>query len=227
MSENSYSEILKNGIWKNNPGLVQLLGLCPLLAVTSTAVNGLALGTATLVVLILSNFFISLVRKIVLPEIRIMIYMLIITSLVTCAELIMRAWLPTLDKALGLYIALIATNCVIMARAESFAARNTPLKSAFDGLSNGIGVTLVLTTVGIIRELSGQGTIFSGIQELFGDGAAVLTTKVFASENGFLIAILPPGAFITLGLLVAGKNWLDNRYKSKRQNKRVVEITKI
>ncbi|WP_406041420.1 electron transport complex subunit E [Succinimonas sp.] len=220
-------EILKNGLWSKNPGLVQLLGLCPLLAVSSTAVNALGLGIATIMVLALSNFLISLTRKIIIHEIRIIIYVLIIASIVTCVELLMEAYTPELYQALGLYIALIVTNCIIIARAETFASRNSVFHSFLDGLANGAGFTLVLLFTGMARELIGQGTLFAGMEQLIGDFGASLKIEVFGSDAGLLVAILPPGAFISLGLLVAAKNFLDSRYRKKRLNRRDPEITAL
>lgn len=220
-------EILKNGLWSKNPGLVQLLGLCPLLAVSSTAVNALGLGIATIMVLALSNFLISLTRKIIIHEIRIIIYVLIIASIVTCVELLMEAYTPELYQALGLYIALIVTNCIIIARAETFASRNSVFHSFLDGLANGAGFTLVLLFTGMARELIGQGTLFAGMDQLLGDLGNSLKIEVFESDAGLLVAILPPGAFISLGLLVAAKNFLDSRYRKKRLNRRDPEITAL
>ena len=220
-------EILKNGLWSKNPGLVQLLGLCPLLAVSSTAVNALGLGIATIIVLSVSNLMISLTRRIIIHEIRIIIYVLIIASIVTCVELLMEAYTPELYQALGLYISLIVTNCIIIARAETFASRNGIIHSFTDGIANGAGFSLVLLFIGMIRELVGQGTVFSGMDQLIGDLGTNLKTQVFSSDQGLLIAILPPGAFISLGLLVAGKNFLDSRYRKKRLDKREAEITSV
>lgn len=220
-------EILKNGLWSKNPGLVQLLGLCPLLAVSSTAVNALGLGIATIMVLAMSNFLISLTRKIIIHEIRIIIYVLIIASIVTCVELLMEAFTPELYQALGLYIALIVTNCIIIARAETFASRNSVFHSFLDGLANGAGFTLVLLFTGMARELIGQGTLFAGMEQLIGDFGSSLKIEVFGSDAGLLVAILPPGAFISLGLLVAAKNFLDSRYRKKRLNRRDPEVTAL
>ncbi len=220
-------EILQNGLWSKNPGLVQLLGLCPLLAVSSTAVNALGLGIATIMVLALSNFLISLTRKIIIHEIRIIIYVLIIASIVTCVELLMEAFTPELYQALGLYIALIVTNCIIIARAETFASRNSVFHSFLDGLANGAGFTLVLLFTGMARELIGQGTLFAGMEQLIGDFGNSLKIEVFGSDAGLLVAILPPGAFISLGLLVAAKNFLDSRYRKKRLNRRDPEVTAL
>ena len=199
---------LRLGIWEDNPGLVQLLGLCPLLAVTTTFVNGLGLGIATLIVLTCSNVLVSTTRRFIRAEIRIPMYVLIISSLVTCIEMIFLAWFPSLGRSLGIFIPLIVTNCAIVARAEIFASRNSVGASFLDGISMGFGFALLLSAVGVFRELIGQGSIMSRMDMLFGgepmNGLVIV-------DGGFLLAILPPGAFISLGLLVAGKNALDRR----------------
>lgn len=199
---------LRLGIWEDNPGLVQLLGLCPLLAVTTTFVNGLGLGIATLLVLTLSNVLVSATRRFIRAEIRIPMYVLIIASLVTCIEMIFLAWFPSLGRSLGIFIPLIVTNCAIVARAEVFASRNTVGASFLDGISMGIGFALLLAAVGAFRELIGQGSIMSRMDMLIG-GEPMSGLVLF--DGGFLLAILPPGAFISLGLFVAVKNALDRR----------------
>jgi len=199
---------LRVGIWEDNPGLVQLLGLCPLLAVTTTFVNGLGLGIATLVVLTLSNMLISATRRFIRAEIRIPMYVLIISSLVTCIEMIFQAWFPSLGRSLGIFIPLIVTNCAIVARAEVFASRNTVGASFLDGIAMGSGFAILLSAVGAFRELIGQGSIMSRLDMLFGGEPM---SGLVLVDSGFLLAILPPGAFITLGLFVAGKNALDRR----------------
>jgi len=188
-------ERLRTGLWKDNPGLVQLLGLCPLLAVTTTTINGVGLGIATLLVLTCSNALVSATRRWIRPEIRIPIYVLIIASLVTCVELIFKAWFPTLDRSLGIFIPLIVTNCAIVARAEIFASRNTIGASIVDGLGMGAGFAALLIALGIFRELVGQASILG---------------YSFA-ESGFLLVILPPGAFFALALAVALKNRIDGK----------------
>lgn len=172
----------KNGLWYENPGLVQLLGLCPLLAVTSTFVNGLGLGIATLTVLVFSNALVSATRRWIRKEIRIPIYVLIIASLVTCTELVFKAWFPALDRSLGIFIPLIVTNCAIVARAEIFASRNPVGSSIIDGLVMGTGFALLLIAIGVFREFVAL---------------------------GWMLALLPPGAFFTLALAIAAKNALD------------------
>ena len=199
---------LKTGVWSDNPGLVQLLGLCPLLAVTTTFVNGLGLGIATLFVLAMSNVLVSATRKLIRPEIRIPMYVLIIASLVTCIEMIFLAWFPGLSRSLGIFIPLIVTNCAIVARAEVFASRNPVGDSLVDGLVMGAGFALLLMAIGVFRELVGQGTILARLDMLFG-GDPMPGLVLF--DSGFLLAILPPGAFISLGLFVALKNALDRR----------------
>jgi len=199
---------LRTGIWEDNPGLVQLLGLCPLLAVTTSLVNGLGLGIATLVVLTCSNVLVSATRRLIRAEIRIPMYVLIISSLVTCIEMIFLAWFPSLGRSLGIFIPLIVTNCAIVARAEVFASRNTVGASFLDGIAMGSGFALLLIAIGAFRELLGQGSIMSRMDMLF--GGEVMQGLVFV-DGGFLLAILPPGAFISLGLFVACKNALDRR----------------
>lgn len=199
---------IRSGIWNDNPGLVQLLGLCPLLAVTTSFVNGLGLGIATLLVLSCSNVLVSATRRFIRPEIRIPMYVLIISSLVTCIEMIFLAWFPDLGRSLGIFIPLIVTNCAIVARAEVFASRNPVGASLLDGISMGSGFALLLMAIGAFRELIGQGTIMSRLDMLFGGEPS---SGIVIVDGGFLLAILPPGAFIALGLFVAGKNALDRR----------------
>jgi len=206
-----YFQIASNGLWKNNPALVQILGLCPLLAVTNSVVNGLGLGIATLLTLVLSNVTVSLIRNIIRPEIRIPVFVLIIASFVTAIELAMNAYFYDLYKILGIFIPLIVTNCAIIARAEAFAAKNPPLPAFFDGLMMGMGFLLVLVALGSMRELLGQGTLLANAHLMFGDIASGLTITVFEDYRGLLLAILPPGAFIGLGLLIALKNVIDQR----------------
>jgi electron transport complex protein RnfE len=209
MSRTIFIGGIANGLWKDNPGLVQLLGLCPLLAVTSTFVNGLGLGIATLAVLTVSNLLVSATRQWILPEIRIPIYVLIIASLVTCIELLFKAWFPALDRSLGIFIPLIVTNCAIVARAEVFASRNSVPASIADGIGMGAGFTIVLAAIGFVRELIGQGSIFSRLDMLIGGDDLPGLVLV---DGGWLLAVLPPGAFFALALAIAGKNLLDRRH---------------
>ena len=211
MSSTNYGKITRDGLWDNNIAFVQILGLCPLLAVSSTATNGLGLGIATMLVLVASNMTVSLIRNVVRPEIRIPVFMIIIASFVTAVELAMNAWFYDLYKVLGIFIPLIVTNCAILGRAEAFAARN-PLPASFvDGLTMGLGFTLVLVVLGAMREIIGFGTLFAKADLMFGDTVSWMSITLFEDYNGFLLAILPPGAFIGLGLLAALKNVIDTR----------------
>jgi electron transport complex protein RnfE len=201
----------RDGLWTNNPGLVQLLGLCPLLAVTGTAVNGLGLGLATLVVLTMSNLLVSLLRHQVAPELRIPVFVLIIATLVTVVDRLLAAFLYDLSTTLGIFIPLIVTNCTLLARAEAFASRRPVVEAVHDGLAQGLGFLLVLVVLGSLRELIGQGSWLAGADLLLGPWAAGLEIRLFPEQHGLLLAILPPGAFIGLGLLVALRQHLQNR----------------
>lgn len=204
-------QIFVDGLWRQNTGMVVLLGLCPLLAVSGTAVNGIGLGLATTLTLVCSNFAVSLSRRLLRPEIRIPAYVLIIASVVTTIQLLMQAWFHDLYRVLGIFIPLIVTNCAIIGRAEAFASRNPPLPAALDGLATGLGFCLTLVVLGAFRELVGHGTLFRQAQLLFGDVGEALQLTVIPDHPGFLLALVPPGAFIALGLLIAGRNWLSNR----------------
>lgn len=217
---NPYYQIVKEGLWKNNPALVQLLGLCPLLAVTNTVINGLGLGLATILTLVASNGFISLLRNQIPDEARLPVFVMIIASIVTVIELSMNAWFHDLYLILGIFIPLIVTNCSIIGRAEAFAARNSVGSALLDGLMMGLGFTAVLVVLGGMRELIGQGTLFSQAELMFGDVAKNFSITVIDDYRGFLLALLPPGAFIGLGLIVALKNVIDARL-SKRQTVQV------
>jgi H+/Na+-translocating ferredoxin:NAD+ oxidoreductase subunit E len=223
MSEPTYRRIIADGLWLNNPGTVQLLGLCPLLAVTTTMTNGLGLGLATTLTLVTSNLIVSLIRKLVRPEVRIPVFVLVIASVVTVIELAMNAWLHELHKVLGIFIPLIVTNCSIIGRAESFASRHTADRALLDGLAMGIGFTLVLATLGGLRELVGQGTLLSQAHLMFGEIGRHLTLTVIANYRGFLLAILPPGAFMGLGFLIAGMNVINAR-RELRVASRVIPV---
>lgn len=209
--------IIKNGLWDNNPALVQLLGLCPLLAVSNTFINGLGLGIATLLVLAGSNASVSLVRNYIPKEIRIPIFVMMIASFVTNIGLLMHAYTYDLYLSLGIFIPLIVTNCAIIGRAEAFASKNKFFPSLLDGIMQGLGFTLVLCALGAIRELVGQGTLFYGAEQLLGDWAKDLTLSIYFTDEKFLFAILPPGAFVTLGVLIAIKNYIDEKAKQKQQ----------
>ncbi len=215
MNDPSYTHILKDGLWLNNPGTVQLLGLCPLLAVTTNAINGLGLGLATTLTLVASNGSVSLIRKLVRPEIRIPVFVLIIASIVTMIELAMNAWLHDLYLILGIFIPLIVTNCAIIGRAESFASRQSVDRALLDGLAMGIGFTLVLVTLGGLRELIGHGTLLAHANLMFGAFGEHLSLTLIDNYRGFLLAILPPGAFLGLGFLIAGINIINARRERK------------
>ena len=204
-------EIITNGLWKQNPGVVQLLGMCPTLAVTSSAVNGLSLGLATAFVMAASNASVSPIRRWVPGEIRIPVFILIIAALVTVIDLGMHAYMQAMHAVLGIFIPLIVTNCIVLARVEAFAAKNEVGPSALDGLMMGLGLALVLTVLGGMRELVGKGTLFSGIDLALGPSAKQFVLTVVPDYHGFLLAILPPGAFIGLALLIAGRNWMESR----------------
>ena len=196
------------GLWDDNPGLVQMLGLCPLLAVTTSFVNGLGLGLATLAVLILSNTLVSATRRWISSEIRLPMYVVIIASLVTCIELVFKAWFPSLDRTLGIFIPLIVTNCAILARAEIYASRNSVIDSMIDGLVMGIGFALLLCVIGFFRELIGQASMFARMDLLFGGDPM---PGIQIADSGFLLLILPPGAFISLAIAMAVKKAFDRR----------------
>ncbi len=206
-----YKKIIGNGLWKNNQALVALLGLCPLLAVTNNVVNAITLGLATTFVLVASNLSVSLFRNHIQKEVRIPIFVLLIASFVTLVDLIMQSFFYDMYLILGIFVPLIVTNCAILARAEAFASKNTWDKSVIDGLMMGVGFTLVLVLLGAMRELIGNGTIFDQADLIFGDLGSSLKVTLFNQYQGTLIALLPPGAFIGLGLIVALKNLIDSR----------------
>ncbi len=211
-----YKELAIQGLWKNNPGLVQLLGLCPLLAVTATVANALGLGLATLLVLVCSNATVSAIRHWVPKEIRIPIFVLIIAAFVTCVQLIMNAYTYGIYQSLGIFLPLIVTNCAIIGRAEAYASKNPIKQASFDGLMMGIGFALVLIVLGAIREILGQGTLFDGADLLLGDWASVLHIEMFHLDSQFLLVILPPGAFIAMGFIIALKNVIDANIKQRQ-----------
>ena len=219
-----YAPIAKDGLWDNNAVFAQMLGLCPLLAVSNTVINALGLGIATMMVLIISNMSVSLIRNIVRPEIRLPIFVVIIASAVTAIELVMHAWFHELYLVLGIFIPLIVTNCAIIARAEAFASKNTLGKSFFDGLMMGLGFTLVLVALGTMREVVGMGTLFSNAHIMFGNGMQWLTIEIFPDYNGFLLAILPPGAFIGLAFLLAGHNYIKIKQKNKKKRQKQQDL---
>ncbi|MGD8171206.1 electron transport complex subunit E [Vibrio sp. TRT 21S02] len=224
-----HKTLIKNGMWDNNPALVQLLGLCPLLAVSSTVTNALGLGIATLLVLVGSNVTVSLVRNFVPKEVRIPVFVMIIAALVTCVQLLMNAYAYGLYLSLGIFIPLIVTNCIIIGRAEAFASKNDVLPAAQDGFWMGMGMTSVLVLLGAMREIIGNGTLFDGADLLLGDWAKVLRIEVFHFDSSFLLALLPPGAFIGVGLLIALKNVIDKQMESRqpKQEKATIERVRV
>ncbi|MCT4705694.1 electron transport complex subunit E [Enterobacteriaceae bacterium H11S18] len=215
-------DIMVQGLWKNNSALVQLLGLCPLLAVTSTATNALGLGLATTLVLTLTNAAVSALRRWVPSEIRIPIYVMIIASVVSTVQMLINAYAFGLYQSLGIFIPLIVTNCIVIGRAEAFAAKNSVPLAALDGFAIGLGATSAMFVLGSLREIIGNGTLFDGADGLLGSWAKVLRIEVFHTDTPFLLAMLPPGAFIGLGLMLAVKYLIDEKMKARRAAKSVV-----
>jgi electron transport complex protein RnfE len=207
--------VFADAFWRQNTGLVVLLGLCPLLAVTGTAVSGLGLGLATTLTLVCSNVAVSLSRRLLRPEIRIPAYVLIIASVVTTIDLMMQAWFHDLYRSLGIFIPLIVTNCAIIGRAEAFASRRAVWPAAVDGFATGLGFCLTLVLLGGAREVLGRGTLLSQAELLFGEPGRHLQLTLIPGHPGFLLAVLPPGAFIMLGLLIAARNWLGHRGRGR------------
>ncbi|MGM0952647.1 MAG: electron transport complex subunit E [Pseudomonadota bacterium] len=217
MATKTSTEIIKDGLWDNNPALVQVLGLCPLLAVTSTVVNAIGLGLATLLVLMGSNLSVSVIRNFVSESVRLPAFVMIIASFVTCAELLMQAFTYELYQILGIFIPLIVTNCAILGRADAFASKNRPLPAVLDGAMMGLGFLAVLIALGAMRELIGQGTLFADMNLLFGPMASNWVIRPFEHYPDMLFMVLPPGAFIGLGLLIALKNGIDNHMAERRK----------
>ena len=210
-----YREIFRNGLWQENPGLVQLLGLCPLLAVSNTLINGLALGIATIAVLCATNVLVSATRSWTHHDFRLPIFVLVIASFVTTVEFLFKAFVFDLHLALGIFIPLIVTNCVILGRAESFASRQPVLAALVDGLAHGAGFALVLILLGGMREIIGFGSLFANAEYLFGPAGAALKVSILSEPNGLLLVVLPPGAFIGLAVLIAMRNFLAARRAGK------------
>lgn len=207
--------LLINGLWKNNSALVQLLGLCPLLAVTSTATHALGLGLATTLVLTCTNSAISLSRRWTKPEIRIPVYVMIIAAVVSCVQMLINAYAYGLYQSLGIFIPLIVTNCIVVGRAEAVASKSNVWLSALDGFATGMGATCVMFVLGSLREIIGNGTLFDGADQLLGEWAKVLRIQVVHLDSPMLLAMLPPGAFIGLGMLLAGKYVIDQKMKAR------------
>ncbi|MDE1311585.1 electron transport complex subunit E [Vibrio aestuarianus subsp. cardii] len=224
-----HKTLIKNGMWSNNPALVQQLGLCPLLAVSSTVTNALGLGIATLLVLVCSNVTVSLVRDYVPKEVRIPVFVMIIAALVTCVQLLMNAYAYGLYLSLGIFIPLIVTNCIIIGRAEAFASKNAVLPSAQDGFWMGMGMASILVVLGAMREVIGNGTLFDGADLLLGDWATILRIEIFHFDNSFLLALLPPGAFIGVGFLIAAKNIIDSNIAARqpKEQKPAIERARV
>jgi electron transport complex protein RnfE len=207
----SYARIAKNGLWDNNVVFSQMLALCPTLAVTGSATNGLGMGLATTSVLVASNMLISAVRHLVSDEVRIPVYIVLIATLVTLVDMSLNAWAHELYKVLGLFIALIVVNCAILGRAESFASKSTVAESAVDGLMMGLGFTAALVAIGGVREIIGSGTLFANAHLLLGAHFAFLELTLIPGYRGYLLMILPPGGFLVVGFLLAAKRMLDRR----------------
>lgn len=214
ITREEFRQIAENGVWKQNTSLVQLLGLCPLLAVTTNMTNGVMLSLATILVMMLSNVAVAGLRNLIPHQIRIPVFILVVAALVTVVDLIFNAQLHELYLVLGIFIPLIVTNCIVLARVEAFAAKNAPLPAAFDGLWMGVGMLWTLALLGGLRELVGSGTLFGGIDMVF---AGLQPLQLLPADYpGFLLALLPPGAFILLGCLIAGKNWVETRAAKRR-----------
>ncbi len=217
-AKTSLLKILFEGIWSNNPGLCQLLGLCPLLAVTTSAVSAIGLGLATLIVVCSSSVIISLIRRCIFKEVRIPIYVLFIATLVTVVKFYIEAYFPDLNSQLGIYLALIVTNCIIMGRAEAFASRNGPILAFVDAVGTGVGFSLVLFVLGAVREIIGQGTLFMGASKLFGSFGEALECTFINADYTLMVAILPPGGFFVLAFMIALKNFMQNFRRHKIEN---------
>ena len=203
-------QIIVDGLWKQNPGVVQILGLCPTLAISSSVVNALSLGLATTLVMALASSAVALVRNAIPQAVRIPVFILIIATLVPMVDLLMHAFVLPLYQVLGIFIPLIVVNCIVLARVEAFASKRGLAHSFLDGMMMGLGLTLVLTVLGAMREVFGKGTLFSGLDLAFGPAAQHLVIHVFPDYQGLLLAILPPGAFLGLGLLIAARNWIES-----------------
>ncbi len=222
-----YSKLARDGLWDNNIVFGQLLALCPLLAITGTATNGLGMGLATLVVLVASGLAVSFLRHAITPEIRIPAFVLVIACIVSVVDMALNAWAHDLHKVLGLFIPLIVTNCAILGRAEAFASREHPLAATFDGLVMGIGFTVALLALGAVREILGSGTLFANASVLLGSRFGFLEITVFPDYPGFLLLILPPGGFIAMGFLLALKAAFDARRQSRAADAGAIGSEKV
>lgn len=227
LTRDEFSHITLDGLWRNNPGLVQLLGLCPLLAVTNNVVNGLGLGLATIIALVASNVAVSIIRHFVRQEIRIPAFILVIAANVTLIDMMMKAFFHDLYNILGIFIPLIVTNCIVLGRSEAFASKHEPVHAGLDSLMMGTGFMLVLMVLGGMRELVSQGTLFSQANLMFGEAAKGWVISLGKDFHGLLLAALPPGAFIGLGLLVALKNAIDQRLRKKSSKVIAVPVVNV
>ncbi|WP_422527812.1 electron transport complex subunit E [Serratia fonticola] len=216
-------ELIVQGLWKNNSALVQLLGLCPLLAVTSTATNALGLGLATMLVLTITNGSISALRRWIPSEVRIPIYVMIIAAAVSIVQMLINAYAFGLYQSLGIFIPLIVTNCIVVGRAEAVAARKPIGLALIDGMAIGLGATSAMFVLGSLRELIGNGTLFDGADLLLGSWAKMLRIEIVHFDTPFLLAMLPPGAFIGLGLMLATKYLIDEKMKARKAKALAVE----
>ena len=223
--DHNYGQITKDGLWNNNIVFAQALGLCPLLAVTGTATNGLGMGLASTAVFVASALAISTLRGIITPQVRLPVFVLIIAVLVTLVDMTMNAWMHDLHKVLGLFIPLIVTNCAILGRAEAFASRNKVLPSVVDGIMMGLGFTFALVLLGAAREILGSGTLFADAKILLGNWAGFLELHLIPDYKGFLLIILPPGGFIVLAFLLAGKRLIDQALARRGKPLTVVPAT--
>ena len=221
---NDYRSIFTEGLWGNNVVFAQMLALCPLMAVTTTATNGLGMGLATTGVLLASNVVIASCRNFITPDVRIPVFVLLIASLVTLADMAINAWLHELYKVLGLFIPLIVVNCAVLGRAEAFASKQPVSAAAVDGLAMGLGYTLALIIIGGCREILGSATLFAHASLLLGDGFAFLETTLIPHYKGFLLMLLPPGGFLVLGFLLAGKRAMERRVQQRKEGQRSVDL---
>jgi len=206
---NDYKTIVKDGLWNNNGVFSMLLGMCPAMAMTASATNGFGIGLATAAVMAASSFLVAVFRNWITQEVRIPVFILIVAAMVTLVDLAMNAWMHELYKVLGLFIPLIVSNCLPLARLESFAAKQPALPSLLDGLFMGLGFTIALTAIGAVREIIGSGTLFADASLLFGPAFKVIEMRLLPADMGVLMMILPPGGFLVTGLLVVVKRMID------------------
>ena len=209
MANSNYKTIIKDGLWDNNGVFSMLLGMCPTMAMTTSATNGFGMGLATAVVMGASSYLVAVFRNRITTEVRIPVYILIVAAMVTVVDLGMNAWMHELYKVLGLFIPLIVSNCLPLARLEAFAAKQSPLPALLDGLFMGLGFTIALTAIGAVREIIGSGTLFADASLLLGPSFKAIELRLLPANMGVLMMILPPGGFIVTGLLVVGKRLLD------------------